>query len=68
MGPNEKTYKGNFRLSARMKNNKLCVFVLKTLSESFLLISVADVTRVLIIGNLKNVTGYVLTPDPKAYK
>ena len=51
----------------RMKNNK-CVFVFETLSESFLLISLTDVTRVLIIGNPTNVKGYVLTADPEKYK
>jgi len=51
----------------RMKNNK-CVFVFETLSESFLLISLTDVTTVLIIGNLTNVKGYVLTADPEKYK
>jgi len=50
-----------------MKNNK-CVFVFETLSESFLLISLTDVTTVLIIGNLTNVKGYVLTADPEKYK
>ena len=69
-----KTYKirnkkndNEMRLARRMKNNK-CVFVFETLSESFLLISLTDVTTVLIIGNPTNVKGYVLTADLEKYK
>jgi len=42
----------------------VCIFVLKTLSKSFLLISLpSDVTPALIIGNPTNVImeGYILT-------
>ena len=54
------------RLTSRMKNNK-CVFVLETLSESFLLISS---WRHCSFNNWKltNVKGYVLTADPEKYK